>query len=973
MKYVYLFLAFLAFYCQPANSFAQGCDSIYLAPDSVQLVADSAVRAYVKIGDTMYIAGSFHAVGKPTGSFTGISKQTGKPLQQAVWPKIAGTVNFAVEDGHGGWIIGGHFQRVGDFLRNNLIWIDSSAQVKSWHPTVTGEVLCGLIKDSVLYIGGDFTAVNDSSRNMLAGIKLNASADLEPLNIPVDGRINAMALWNNNLWIGGAFNHVAGMSRNKLTAIDLATNSPVSEITNLDSLSSEVNALMISDTNLYAGGDFTYIQTQANGVLYPRKSALCLNAQTAVLKPWICDLSSDIYNDKVVFAFDTIGSNIVLAGSFAALNGIPRTSLGFVDRLSGQVQPFSGGVMESSLAPALSLCHDDSLLYVGNARYAIAPNTAPIYGDKVYGVAVFDIATGNLSAFKPVVAPVQTVDELLAHYALSPFKRVTTLINKGGDLYIGGKCKFIGGSIRNRLAAFVMTTGELTPFTSNLFDDNDSYYGHYDKMWIINNMVSSNGKLFLSGRRNSNVPGTSPILACDLQTGNALTFPDSNWVAQTPDKCYSLAAYNGNIYADVETLDGSFVWRFNDTTLKRDHSWSIDYPFGTMYPGPVRILSVRNNVGYIEMADANNYNFYLTPYDLNTGTALNVSPITVPIIMSMWEHQVNHLAFIGNKGILTGEFDRIQSPYPNQHIQYSIGMVGIDNNNDFFPIDHPLDEYNNQPPAAAPSAPVYESLETYKDRIYSLRLDRTGMPSAVPLSPRVYDTAGNRLFSGWNPGLNPFAENVVPINKDTVVIFNWNQILEDRPYYGMARFHLGQNPPSIQISAQPGTQVAEGTAVDFSAQTPNSNATAQITWYRNNQLIPNAIGAHWQGIAGTDFSDNDSISAGIAGGTACTFITNELSSNVIVMDVTPLSINGVPAPASFQLFPNPNDGLVFIKGIKENLRLEIFSINGKKEKETILTAQDVNKVNIKNLPSGNYLFKFTNKSGQSWTMKVSKI
>src|SRR5690606_8278239 len=160
------------------------------------------------------------------------------------------------------------------------------------------------------------------------------------------------------------------------------------------------------------------------------------------------------------------------------------------------------------------------------------------------------------------------------------FKKVTTLINKGNNLYIGGKCKFIGGSIRNRLAAFVMSTGELTSFTSNLSDDNDSYYGHYDKMWIINNLVTSNGTLILSGRKNSNVPGTSPILACDLQTGNALTFPDSNWVAQTPDKCYSLAAYNGNVYADVETLDGSFVWRFNDTTLKRDNSWSIDYPFG---------------------------------------------------------------------------------------------------------------------------------------------------------------------------------------------------------------------------------------------------------------------------------------------------------------------------------------------------------------------------------------------------------
>ncbi|RYZ18098.1 MAG: hypothetical protein EOP49_50075 [Sphingobacteriales bacterium] len=243
--------------CAAGTNYAQSCDTTFLAPDSIQLLADNAIDAFQKNGDTMFIAGSFHAVGKPTGSFIGVDKTNGKPVHQPLWPKVAGTVNFALRDGNGGWIIGGKFNRVGDSLRKNLAWISSAEAVTAWNPGANDEVSCGVRVDSILYLGGMFSQVNNVSRTRLAAVKLDDNASLLPLNVPVDNKINTMAIAGDNLWIGGYFNTVAGQTRHKLAAINLLTSLPISQVSNLDSgFLDHVVTIVIADGNLFAGGRF---------------------------------------------------------------------------------------------------------------------------------------------------------------------------------------------------------------------------------------------------------------------------------------------------------------------------------------------------------------------------------------------------------------------------------------------------------------------------------------------------------------------------------------------------------------------------------------------------------------------------------------------------------------------------------------------------------------------------------------------
>lgn len=953
MKYLYIILLF----CSSQISKAQSCDTTFLAPDSVQLITDNVINASVKNGDTMFIAGDFHAVGRPTGSFSGISKLTGAPLRQAIWPKIAGNVNVAIKDGHGGWILGGLFNRVGDSLRNNLVWIDSAAKVKQWHPIVDGEVTSGILKDSTIYVGGNFNEVNNTARTMLAAIGLNPDASLQPLNVAIDAKVVAMALYGNNLWIGGIFDHVSGQTRNKITAIDLTTSLPIAQVTNLDTvLGIFVSAMTIADGKLFAGGVFYNIQNQANGALTPRICALSLDANTGVLQPWLADLSTNnIGNEKGVYAFDTIGSDLVMAGVFDKINNVPRSSIGIVDRIVGMVQPFSGSIINFNGSPR-ALTHDDSMIYVGNVNYARSASGGSFDPIKIYGVAAFNRTSGAVSTFKPVIAPVKNLGSSFSEFG------VNVIINDGDNLYIGGKCKFIGGTIRNRMASFIMSKGELTSFTSNLFGDNDGFYQHRDSMKYINNMVFSQGRLFLSGHKSSNQPGSS-LVACDAFTGTALVFPDSHFV-RGPAVWYKLIAYGNYIYGEMDYAN-YLIRRFDPITLQFDPTWMIDNPEGQI----VNMFSFAIHNDRLYIKTSNQFTITLVPYNLITATKILGVSIYSPKIYAS-PNDLNDIQFFENKAVVTGRYDQIQYPIEGQYLRYGIGMVDLSNPNQIFLAPHAFEDYSG----VVQVCPMYNKVELFGDRMYTTRRDYTS--TSILKNTRIYDTTGVRWFPQWNPTLGVFADWLIPFSKDTVALFNEGfdfQVLDDRPYYGMVRFHLTENLPSsyIQINAQPGQQVATGTSVIFNAIV-NIGGNPTIKWFLNNQPIVGAgSGNSWQGIAGTDFLNGDTIHARLTGTFPCAS-SDTIWSNAIIMVVTPLSIKE-NTQIDFVVYPNPSSGKLFLSGFDSDGMLAIYNSIGKKVEEVKIKGRSINEVNISEYSSGNYIFKIVLRNGKTYAVLISKI
>src|SRR5215831_15086392 len=136
--------------------------------DTTTWVPNGEVDAVARIGNTIYLAGSFTRIGPASGGGVPIDGVTGAFLNP--FPKVAGWVLAVVPDGAGGWYIGGSFTAVGDIPRLNLAHILSNGTVAAWNPGANYAVHALAVNGSAVYAGGEFTQVGGQPRAGIAAI-----------------------------------------------------------------------------------------------------------------------------------------------------------------------------------------------------------------------------------------------------------------------------------------------------------------------------------------------------------------------------------------------------------------------------------------------------------------------------------------------------------------------------------------------------------------------------------------------------------------------------------------------------------------------------------------------------------------------------------------------------------------------------------------------------------------------------------
>jgi hypothetical protein len=95
-------------------------------------VTDGSVHALAVSGNVLYVGGEFRMIGRPTGAGVPVDTTTGVTVTG--YPLVHGIVYAAVDDGMGGWFVGGAFDRVGNASRANLARIRSDFSVDPWNP-----------------------------------------------------------------------------------------------------------------------------------------------------------------------------------------------------------------------------------------------------------------------------------------------------------------------------------------------------------------------------------------------------------------------------------------------------------------------------------------------------------------------------------------------------------------------------------------------------------------------------------------------------------------------------------------------------------------------------------------------------------------------------------------------------------------------------------------------------------------------
>jgi hypothetical protein len=241
-------------------------------------------------------------------------------------------------------------------------------------------------------------------------------------NPDANGVVNALIVSGTTVYIGGNFTNVGGASRNRIAALDatLNTSNATSWNPNADNT---VNSLMMSGSTVYAGGDFLNIGSEA------RTKVAALSVSTGLATLW---------NPKAggaVLAFSEQSGKIFAGGGFTIIGGHARNRLAAINTNTGEAtawNPDADGLI-------YSMAINDGSVYVCGTFNTIGGVTRT-------RVASIDATTGSVNSFAPVIASGD----------------VRALAFSGGLIYIGGTFTSAAGTARNRMAAFNISSGALT-------------------------------------------------------------------------------------------------------------------------------------------------------------------------------------------------------------------------------------------------------------------------------------------------------------------------------------------------------------------------------------------------------------------------------------------------------------------------------------------------------------------------------
>lgn len=451
-------------------------------PDTLAPFSFGSIRALVRVGDVLYLAGDFLSVGgqeRRGAAAIQISTQTVLPWS----PHIEGGSRVSAMHIDGDDVfLGGAFTSVGGVPRANIARVDrTTGAVLPFAPNTgsvdTASVNALATTATRIYVGGIFSAVDGVPRRNFAAFDRATGALLTLQPNPGQGdpfaMVDDIVVAGGRVLLGGLFSNVAGVPRMNAAALDEATGllAPWAPVTG----GNIVRSIAVTPLGVYLGGDVV-ASSRA-------RQAIKVNELTGALDPaWDPAVGGEVtqvfwdgsrvaivglFNaygatrahrlagidlttnqllslpepNATVTALAAAGAELYVSGIFSHLGGQARRGLASIETPTGTVTAFS---------PAT-----DSLvagrLVVDSGRLFVAGFFTAIDGQPRAGLAAFDTASGALTAFNP--PPLTGTGTA----------RSTHLVAARGRLWVSGSFTTAGTSARAGLAVFDAVTGALSP------------------------------------------------------------------------------------------------------------------------------------------------------------------------------------------------------------------------------------------------------------------------------------------------------------------------------------------------------------------------------------------------------------------------------------------------------------------------------------------------------------------------------
>lgn len=424
----------------------------------VTLGLDGNVLSMARLGGTLYLAGPFRSIGTVTGGFASLNPQTGESVPSLL--NVAGGIYRLVDDGAGGWFVGGSFSAINGVARKNLAHILPDGAVDaSWDPAVEVEpgdygsatVASLLMSGSKLFVAGDFRRVGGQRRVGLAcvdvktGQVLPSQLDLESYPAGFYGDGHCLAAGGGLVFVSGYFLSIGGMPRYGLAAFDPTTCSVTDW--SIAGLGVDIFRMEYRNGALWIAGSF--------GVLAPeglRRGIAAIDVQTRTLLPFnarVAGIEVRFFQPLTVNDFCFVNDSLYVSGNFTSIGGAVRTSLAVLDPVTGDaldwVPPTLGPDYGGLPPPGVwqMRAKGDTLFIAGGFDH--------VGGQDRYLLAAIRRSTGEPLAWNP-----------------RPNNSAIFLGDRNGALLVGGDFSSIGDwRHRAGLAAVDLATGLLKPWNPN--------------------------------------------------------------------------------------------------------------------------------------------------------------------------------------------------------------------------------------------------------------------------------------------------------------------------------------------------------------------------------------------------------------------------------------------------------------------------------------------------------------------------
>lgn len=532
------------------------------------------VKVITSDSNTIYVGGTFTSVApniKYGCQFDTLSKVPDINFNYRTNPD--GKVYSSIEDGNGGWIIGGSFSSIGEYKRTNLAWLNGDGTIKPWAPKLDGPVLTITIKNGTIYIGGDFRFVNDQTRFSLASFELS-SGNLTNWQIMTNGSITCIDSDSSDLFFGGSFTSVAeSKNRFDLTLnINNPSNPDYSKITPNGNVLCSVSD---GQGGWYIGGEFTKVGNVERNYLAKINSDGTLSSWDPKVNGSINHMN--VLNNLlyVLGNFTTVGDSIRQYGASIIDN---KGKAQYSEFQENNFYKSNFGLYTSANYVYAATTNGLTRFNNTGTKDNWSPDMANVSGWKIDGTpylwglvfinAVFETDTfviisgdfnwlngksfsgGNCAVFSSISG------KYLSNYNLSTIGKINIFAHESNDLYAVGDFSTIGGGAKSKIAKINISDFSIMAFNLTING-------------LITNAAVYNHKLYLTGGFDSTIGvKRDGFIEIDADDGSV-----TNWVAPISGQSfYTMSFYNNQMYLGGGLITGMRQFTKNMGACKLNNS-----------------------------------------------------------------------------------------------------------------------------------------------------------------------------------------------------------------------------------------------------------------------------------------------------------------------------------------------------------------------------------------------------------------